>query len=38
MRSISTAGGDPLLAGKLAGLPTPEEPVISLLSADQSPG
>jgi TusE/DsrC/DsvC family sulfur relay protein len=29
---------DPLLAWKLAGLPTPEEPVISLLSAGQSPG
>jgi hypothetical protein len=28
----------PLLAWKLAGLPTPEEPVISLLSAGQSPG
>lgn len=29
---------DPLLAWKFAGLPTPEEPVISLLSAGQSPG
>ena len=29
---------DPLIAWKFAGLPTPEEPIISLLSAGQSPG
>jgi TusE/DsrC/DsvC family sulfur relay protein len=29
---------NPLLAWKLAGLPRPEEPVISLLKAGQSPG
>ncbi len=29
---------NPLLAWKLAGLPHPEEPVISLLKAGQSPG
>jgi TusE/DsrC/DsvC family sulfur relay protein len=30
--------GVPLLAWKLAGLPHPEEPIISLLEAGQSPG
>ncbi len=29
---------NPLLAWKIAGLPRPEEPVISLLEAGQSPG
>jgi hypothetical protein len=29
---------NPLIAWKLAGLPQPEEPLISLLEADQSPG
>ena len=29
---------NPLIAWKLAGLPHPEEPVISLLAAGQSPG
>jgi hypothetical protein len=29
---------NPLLAWKLAGLPKPEEPIISLLEAGQSPG
>ncbi len=29
---------NPLLAWKIAGLPRPEEPVISLLAAGQSPG
>jgi TusE/DsrC/DsvC family sulfur relay protein len=29
---------NPLLAWKIAGLPKPEEPVISLLKAGQSPG
>ena len=29
---------NPLLAWKLAGLPHPEEPIISLLKAGQSPG
>jgi sulfur relay (sulfurtransferase) DsrC/TusE family protein len=30
--------GNPLIAWKLAGLPHPEEPVVSLLEAGQSPG
>jgi TusE/DsrC/DsvC family sulfur relay protein len=29
---------NPLLAWKIAGLPRPEEPIISLLAAGQSPG
>jgi sulfur relay (sulfurtransferase) DsrC/TusE family protein len=29
---------NPMLAWKLAGLPHPEEPLISLLEADQTPG
>ncbi|MDA8100608.1 MAG: TusE/DsrC/DsvC family sulfur relay protein [Nitrospiraceae bacterium] len=29
---------NPLIAWKLAGLPAPEEPIISLLEAGQSPG